>query len=129
MGPDRRGSRPITTWSPLSTRAAARPSTRASSGVSSALATPRTPSVPKRRAMEGPPRISAASWPRLGGPAQPGRRDLRGPCRKLRFRWGPSALGVLRRLAGLLEAGLLALLLAGVPRQEAGPLERAPHLG
>src|SRR4249919_4058345 len=95
MGPDRRGSRPITTWSPLSTRAAARPSTRASSGVSSALATPRTPSVPKRRAMWGP---------------------------------GCSALGVLRRLAGLLEAGLLALLLARVTGQQTRPLEGRPHL-
>ena len=50
-GPERRVSRPITTRSPPSTRAAARPRARASSGVSSVLATPRTPSVPKRRAM------------------------------------------------------------------------------
>ena len=67
------------------------PSARASSGVSSALATPRTPSVPKRSAMRGP---------------------------------GGSALRVLRRLAGLLEAVLLALLLAGVAGEEAGLLQR-----
>src|SRR5262245_18104459 len=40
-----------------------------------------------------------------------------------------SALGVLRSLAGLLEAVLLRLLLALVTRQEAGPLERGAHLG
>src|SRR5262245_40757366 len=45
-GPERRVSRPTAKRSPPSTRAAARPSARASSGVSSALATPRTPSVP-----------------------------------------------------------------------------------
>ena len=45
-GPDRRVSRPISHRDPPSTRAAARPSVSASSGVSSWLATPRTPSVP-----------------------------------------------------------------------------------
>ena len=38
-------------------------------------------------------------------------------------------LGVLRRLAGLLQAVLLALLLAGVAGEEAGPLEGGPQLG
>src|SRR5690606_11056933 len=37
-----------------------------------------------------------------------------------------SALGVLRSLAGLLQAGLLALDGAGVPGQEPGALERGP---
>ena len=45
-GPEMRVSRPTTTRSPPSTRAAARPRARVSSGVSSVLATPRTPSVP-----------------------------------------------------------------------------------
>src|SRR4051812_27370315 len=40
-----------------------------------------------------------------------------------------SALRVLPRLAGLLEAVLLGFLLAGVPREEAGLLELAPQLG
>jgi hypothetical protein len=44
--PDRRVSRPMYQRAPPSTRAADRPSRRANSGVSSTLATPRTPSVP-----------------------------------------------------------------------------------
>ena len=40
-----------------------------------------------------------------------------------------SALGVLRSLAGLLEAVLLRLLLARVAGEEAGLLERGPQLG
>ena len=40
-----------------------------------------------------------------------------------------SALGVLRGLAGLLEAVLLALLLARVAREEAGLLELGAQLG
>ena len=47
-GPERRVSRPTRKAGAGSTRAAARPRPSASSAVSSALATPRTPSVPKR---------------------------------------------------------------------------------
>ena len=65
----------------------------ASSAVSSTLATPRTPSVPKR--------ARATALP----------------------------LGVLRRLAGLLQAVLLGLLLAGVAREEAGALQRGRSSG
>ena len=51
-GPERRVSRPTTNGcSAPSTRAAARPSAVTSSAVSSAFASPRTPSVPKRRVM------------------------------------------------------------------------------
>src|SRR5690606_2019132 len=41
----------------------------------------------------------------------------------------PLALAVLGRLAGLLQAVLLRLLLALVAREEARPLERRAHLG
>src|SRR5947209_847369 len=96
MGPDSRVSRPMRNGDPdrASTRAAARPRANTSSGVSSTLATPRTPSVPN---------FSVRSW--------------------------LLALRVLRRLAGLFQAVLLALLLAGVAREKAGPLQRDPHLG
>src|SRR5580658_4831900 len=62
------------------------------SGVSSALATPRIPSVPNRAATG-------------------------------------SALRVLRRLASLLQAVLLAFLLAGVPGEQPGPLEARTQFG
>src|SRR4029078_8626402 len=42
---------------------------------------------------------------------------------------GGLPLAALRRLAGLVEAGLLALALARVARQEAGPLQRDAELG
>src|SRR5262245_7493969 len=100
IGPERRVSRPMAKRSPPSTRAAARPSASASSGVRSALATPRTPSVP--------------NFSMNVGPGAPG---------------AGSALGVLGGLPGLLEPVLLRLLLALVTRQEAGPLERGAHLG
>ena len=77
------------------TPAAARATERASSGVRSALARPRTPSVPKRRP--------------------------NGACR--------SALGVLGRLAGLLEPVLLALLDPRVTGEEAGLLEGRTVVG
>src|SRR6516165_9441272 len=38
-------------------------------------------------------------------------------------------LGVLRRLASFLQTVLLGLFLAGVPGEEAGPLERDAHVG
>src|SRR5580698_2789890 len=47
-GPERRVSRPTTNVGAGNVRAEARPSANASSAVSSSLATPRTPSVPKR---------------------------------------------------------------------------------
>src|SRR6516165_7025502 len=76
---------------PPRTRAAARPRASTSSGVSSALAIPLTPSVPNFR-------VTAA-------------------------RFEGSALGVLRGLAGLLQAVLLGFLLARVASQKPGPLE------
>src|SRR3954447_24552114 len=99
ISPLARGSRPTTATGrdvpsrSASTTAAARATERASSGVRSALARPRTPSVPKRR-----------------------------PTKR-------SALRVLRRLAGLLQAVLLALRRAGVAGQEAGLLEGRTVLG
>src|SRR3954463_9101200 len=42
---------------------------------------------------------------------------------------GDLPLAELRRLAGLVETGLLALDLAGIARQEAGPLQRDPEVG
>src|SRR3954471_20766206 len=73
------------------TRAAATDRPSASSAVTSRLARPRTPSVPKMRGI------------RVG-----------------------SALGVLGRLAGLLQTGLLALDDARVTREQPGLLERGP---
>src|SRR5215213_10231686 len=90
-GPEMRVSRPTTTRSPPSTRAAARPRARESSGVSSVLATPRMPSVPNRSVIDA--------------------------------RSAPLALRVLGRLAGLLQAVLLALLHPRVAGQEPGLLQ------
>src|SRR6476619_3347087 len=100
--PERRVSRPTTARSrcPLKTPAsprtcaAATERSRQSSAVTTEFASPRTPSVPKRRP------ISA------GDPT------------------GRSALAVLGSLAGLLEAGLLALDDAGVTREQPGLLQR-----
>ena len=63
-----------------------------------------------------------------------GRRPRRRGCRRCRSAASCPArpllpLGVLRRLAGLLEAVLAALLLARVPREQAGLLQRRPRLG
>src|SRR6478609_2672369 len=99
ISPLARGSRPMTAVglapetasaarAAMSTRAAEVARRSASSGVRSALARPRTPSVPKSR--------------------------------------GTSALGVLRRLPGLLQAVLLALLRPGVTGEESGLLEGGP---
>src|SRR6478609_8552836 len=104
-GPDRRVSRPMRHSVPPMMRAAARPSARASSGVSSLLATPRTPSVPNLRLMAR---------------RAPGEPDDPPPV---------SALRVLRSLAGLLEAVLLGLLGPGVPAEEPGLLQLATQLG
>src|SRR3954467_4197566 len=103
ISPLARGSRPTTATGrevpsrSASTLAAARATESASSGVRSALARPRTPSVPKRRPT--------------------GRVPLR-----------RSALGVLRSLAGLLQAVLLPLLDPRVTGEEAGLLQRRPVL-
>src|SRR6516225_7615951 len=100
--PEARESRPITATGRLSpavagasTGTAAMAKSIASRAVRSCPATPRTPSVPKIRPMSV------------------------GPCAS---RW--LALGVLRSLAGLLEAVLLPLLHPGVPGEEAGLLQR-----
>src|ERR1035437_6778145 len=93
IGPERRVSRPTTKDVARSFRAVARPRARTSSGESSALATPRTPSVPNRARPIGLP------------------------------------LGILRCLAGLLQAVLLRFLLARVAGKEAGLLKRSPELG
>src|SRR5438105_6674922 len=97
ISPDSRVSRTIRTCGASDgvIAAAARPSDSASSAVRNSPATPRTPSVPKRR---------AGALTRLG-----------------------SALGELRALASLLQAGLLALLGAGVAAEEAAPLELHPQ--
>src|SRR6266508_3423500 len=97
--PEALESRPTTTVggsvaSARSTPTAARPRARASSGVRSAFASPRTPSVPNSL-----------------------------PIRETRL-----ALGVLGRLAGLLQPVLLALHLAGVAGQEAPLLQLRPQL-
>src|SRR5262245_49109616 len=84
-----------------STRAAARPTPVTSSGVSSRLATPRMPSVPKRRLM--------TRWQGRDGARR-------------------SPLRVLRCLARLLQSVLAALLLTRVTREQARLLERRPHL-
>src|SRR5690242_916629 len=103
--PDARESRPMIATgrrSELATAAAgARTGTAATArsmaswAVSSTPATPRTPSVPKIR----PISVNLGCQPRL-------------------------TLGVLRRLAGLLEPVLLPLRSAGVPGEEAGLLQR-----
>src|SRR5690349_3952566 len=104
--PEARESRPITAIGRLdpavagaSTGTAAMAKSIASRAVRSCPATPRTPSVPKIRPMSVGPRTSQ----RL-------------------------ALGVLRSLAGLLEAVLLPLRRPRVPGEEAGLLQRRPVL-
>ena len=83
----------------VSAAAAAR--SMASRAVRSCPATPRTPSVPNSRPIDG---ITSAGFPVCGAGLK-------------------SALGVLRRLAGLLQTVLLALLDPGVAGQETGLLQ------
>src|SRR3954452_7044687 len=80
----------------------------------------------------------SAALPRYGTRPAQGRRSARrwrgrGPRRSRkgepRTRLGLLPLGVLRRLAGLLQAVLLALLHPGVAGEEAGLLQRRPRLG
>src|SRR5262245_5932976 len=114
--PDARGSRPTTAKgrsrccrsgasaaaaAGARTQAAAAATSMASPAVSSRPAAPLMPSVPN-------------SWP-ITRQYPPRRGD----------RWR-SALGVLGSLAGLLQAGLLALGDTRVPGQEARPLQRRP---
>ena len=89
---------------------AARPDPR----VRSSPTTPRTPSVPKYR-------LATAE------PTAPERGDGTAPVRARRG--SAQALGELRSLAGLVQAGLLALDLARVAREEALALERDAQLG
>src|SRR5262249_13410559 len=117
--PDARGSRPITASgrrpsacavpkAPMLSIAPAAATDRsmANRAVRSRPATPRTPSVPNSRAKPFTPGVSAPAALACPGPRLIG-----------------LALGVLRRLAGLLQPVLLALLDPGVAGQEAGPLE------
>src|SRR2546430_925733 len=121
ISPLARGSRPTTATGrcelscATSTRAAAAATDRASSGVRSPLASPRTPSVPNSRAIKG----------YLSGEA-----SGRIVARAFREHASPnpivSALAVLGRLAGLLQTVLLALLDPRVTGEEAGLLQRLP---
>src|SRR3954447_18114230 len=132
ISPLARGSRPTIAsgWWLRSlstrTRAAATATERASSGVRSPLARPRTPSVPNSRPIGAVLSVgckgfqwSANAFSEMqNGRARP--RLKRGRTRPPDKR---SALRVLRSLTGLLETVLLALLDPGVPGQEAGLLQ------
>src|SRR3954463_11162728 len=98
----------------------------ASSGVRSALARPRTPSVPKSRPIAKPPKVgpTARSNRHIGRRTARATRNGRAPTsRGAPGRHASLALRVLRSLTGLLQTVLLALGRAGVPGQEAGLLE------
>ena len=73
--------------------------------------------APRRDRGRARARGSARCWPTPRTPSVPNRSATGGRARR-------SALGVLRSLAGLLEAVLLALLLARVAGEEAGLLQR-----
>src|SRR5829696_9162159 len=143
--PDARVSRPMKTLPAAIHSAAARPSRSTSSGVTSSPTTPRTPSVPKYlRAMTAPAYAAGrALCAAMGAPPTAastgfaGARTVRvARCRKGGSRGGnrrfpavPSlTLRELRGLAGLVQAGLLALHLARVAREEALALQRYAQL-
>src|SRR5262245_61157218 len=115
--PEARVSRPTKMRPPCDQSVAARPSRSTSSSVMSSPTTPRTPSVPKYRLDTAAETIRAA---RLV--AENARN------RALRAGSAALALGELRRLARLVQAGLLALDDACVARQEACPLQRHAQL-
>src|SRR5579883_1300009 len=145
--PEARGSRPTTAFGrcpakvprSASTCAAAIDRSRASSAVRSLFARPRTPSVPKRRAMVRTPRkveeadgeVVASDVLPEGKQATPpyakrrtaGSHELRTCDATSRDRDPRLPLAVLRSLAGLLETGLLALLHPGVAGEESGLLQ------
>src|SRR5579875_444743 len=105
ISPDSRVSRTIRTcgWGSSQSSTVARDSVTASSAVRKSPARPRTPSVPNSWRDKMVPRSGSEGLGRL-------------------------ALGELRPLAGLLEAGLLALLDARIARQEAAALELATQV-
>src|SRR5262249_53932707 len=130
--PDARGSRPITasgrrpsaravSKAPILSIAPAAATDRsmASRAVRSRPATPRTPSVPNSRAKQFTPGRSR----RPSALACPGPVPGLGPASAWAQPLAELPLGVLRRLAGLLQTVLLALLDPGVAGQEASPLK------
>src|SRR5688572_3368167 len=119
--PERRVSRPMRIGPPKS-RAAARPSRRASSGSRPSFAIPRAPSVPNVMGPLCKETSSARDGPLPDRPE--GRRKGPASCK----RFAALALGELRALAGLLEAVLLALDGAGVPGEEPRGLQLAARL-
>src|SRR5258706_15856183 len=92
----------------------------ASSGVRSALARPRTPSVPKSRPIAYLPGCTLCATQKSAG---------RSPPRVAPGRQACLALRVLRGFTGLLQTVLLALGGARVTSQEAGLLERRAVIG
>ena len=109
--PEARVSRPTKTRPPRDHSVAARPSRSTSSSVMNSPTTPRTPSVPKYRLAKGRSLTGARVPKNRTGATAPG-----------------LALRELRRLARLVQAGLLALDDARVARQEALALERDAQL-
>ena len=131
----RRRPRPPPGWAPRPSASAARPPAARPAARARLDARARTSRVSRPITKPEPGRLRrrarvAAARPRpttrsvgelvAPWPADPVGAEAQGHAR------GPrdSALGVLRRLAGLLEAVLLGLLLAGVAGEEAGLLER-----
>src|SRR4051794_37347429 len=121
--PEPRVSRPTKTRPPPDQSADALPSRSTSSGVISSPTMPRTPSVPKYS--RGTARDLIWRLMGRGIGTEPANHRTAGTSGDLRVRL---ALGELRSLAGLVQAGLLALHLAGIPRQVALALERHAQL-
>src|SRR5450830_127753 len=136
--PDARVSRPIKTRPLLDQRVAALASVSTSSTVRSSPTTPRTPSVPKKRlAMAvstcGSPAIETGTSFRPRGEGGLEQRQPTKQAHSRSFRAPPAAgllaLGELRRLACLVQAGFLALDDASIAGQVTGALERNTQLG